>query len=71
MDETTKLLHKEGCAPKLQIPIETIKKEDEIVGGVRLPQRLPISRTDKTAELPGSKVVKKEKRKKVQHFLNL
>lgn len=44
LDDETKLLHKEGCAPKLQIPIEQIKREPapEIVGGVRLPQRLPI-----------------------------
>lgn len=44
LDEETKLLHREGCAPKIQIPVEQIKREveEEIVGGVRLPQRLPI-----------------------------
>lgn len=54
-DDETKRLHNEGCAPKLQIPPDQIKREtiddrvkreindkSEIVGGVRLPQRLPI-----------------------------
>lgn len=53
MDEETKLLQMEGCAPKLQIPVEKIKKESsesDIVGGVRLPQRLPIRKIEKEEE---------------------
>lgn len=58
LDDETKLLHKEGCAPKLQIPIEQIKRElaPVIVGGVRLPPRLPI------------KIEPESKRKKVLRF---
>lgn len=62
LDEETQQLHREGCAPKIQIPVEHIKREvtQEIVGGVRLPQRLPINvlKTEKEAE-------KKAKVKKV------
>lgn len=62
LDEETKLLHREGCAPRIQIPVEHIKREEvpEIVGGVRLPQRLPIKvlKTETDAE-------KKAKVKKV------
>lgn len=59
LDPETKRLHLEGCAPKTQIPVERIKKEKEpeIVGGVRLPQRLPIYKTEDA--------VKTEKTKKV------
>lgn len=63
IDPETKRLHLEGCAPKVQIPVEHIKKErpqapePEIVGGVRLPQRLPIYKTED---------VKKDKIKKVK-----
>lgn len=45
MDEVTRKLQTEGCAPQPQIPVEHIKREataDTVVGGVRLPQRLPI-----------------------------
>ena len=49
LDEETQLLHREGCAPKFQIPKELIKKEhtleSDIVGGLRLPARLPIRST--------------------------
>lgn len=44
-DDETRLLHTEGCAPKEQLPPSQIKREppkDDIVGGVRLPMRLPI-----------------------------
>ena len=46
LDDETRRLHEEGCAPKAQLPIDQIKREteDNIVGGVRLPPRLPISR---------------------------
>lgn len=59
IDPEIKRIHFEGCAPKVQIPVEKIKKEPEpeIVGGVRLPQRLPIYKTEDP--------VKKEKSKKV------
>ncbi len=66
IDPETKRLHLEGCAPKIQIPVENIKKEKllaapepEIVGGVRLPQRLPIYKTED--------VDTKDKIKKVGH----
>lgn len=69
LDPETKRLHLEGCAPKVQIPVEHIKREklkepeSEIVGGVRLPQRLPIyKRDDIKDELP----IKKETIKKVK-----
>lgn len=61
-DDDTKRLHAEGCAPKAQLPVEQIKKErtdgGEIVGGVRLPARLPIGK----AEIKSEKDVKKEKK---------
>lgn len=47
LDDETRQLHTEGCAPKLQLPSTQIKREErlidegEIVGGVRLPMRLP------------------------------
>lgn len=44
-DDETRQLHSEGCAPKLQLPASEIKREqpkEDIVGGVRLPMRLPI-----------------------------
>lgn len=62
LDDETKRLHMEGCAPKPQLPVEQIKKEsvdDEIVGGVRLPQRLPIENIKIKTE------IKKEKSHKV------
>lgn len=49
MDDETRQLQTEGCAPKLQLPPEQIKKEPlqgEIVGGIRLPARLPIGKTE-------------------------
>lgn len=62
LDEETKRLQTEGCAPKPQLPPEAIKKEpadDNIVGGVRLPQRLPIGKIKSEGE------IKKEKTHKV------
>lgn len=62
LDEETKRLQTEGCAPKPQLPPEAIKKEkadDNIVGGVRLPQRLPIGKIKSESE------IKKEKTHKV------
>lgn len=75
IDPETKKLHLEGCAPKAQIPVECIKKErlpePEIVGGVRLPQRLPIYKQDNSKV----DIIKKEKIKKVRkqqlQFLSL
>lgn len=46
-DDETRLLHEQGCAPKMQLPPEQIKREekrDEFVDGVRLPMRLPIDK---------------------------
>lgn len=54
IDEETKRLRMEGCAPKLQLPPEEIKKEpmdSDVVGGVRLPQRLPIGRIKQEQEI--------------------
>lgn len=55
MDEVTRKLQTDGCAPVPQLPVEHIKREapssDTVVGGVRLPQRLPIgSNTIPSAE---------------------
>lgn len=65
LDEETKLLHREGCAPKIQIPVEHIKREveQEIVGGVRLPQRLPIKELKTETEADKKAKVKKVKAK--------
>lgn len=46
MDEETRLLHTEGCAPKPQLSAEQIKQENlkqEMMDDVRLPPRLPIA----------------------------
>lgn len=65
MDEETKQLQKEGCAPKIQIPVEHIKVEqDTIVGGVRLPARLPIRSEETTKPKHSSS----PKSKKVKHL---
>lgn len=58
LDDETRTLHTEGCAPKLQLPTSQIKREEpkreepesEIVGGVRLPMRLPIRGTTREEE---------------------
>ncbi|XP_059621936.1 RNA-binding motif protein, X-linked 2 [Phlebotomus argentipes] len=48
MDEETRRLQLEGCAPKPQIPVELLKKErsssskSSRTGDFRLPERLPI-----------------------------
>lgn len=49
LDEETKRLQAEGCAPKLQIPADHIKKEQSdraVDSGDRLPQRLPIEKIE-------------------------
>lgn len=46
LDSETRLLHEEGCAPKPQLQSNQIKKEDEIVGGIRIPMRLPIGKVE-------------------------
>lgn len=46
MDDETRQLHTEGCAPKLQYSAEQIKREPssvDAIGDVRLPARLPIA----------------------------
>lgn len=46
MDDETRLLHTEGCAPKPQLNADQIKREEiktEVVDGIRLPPRLPIA----------------------------
>lgn len=66
LDEETKRLQTEGCAPKPQLPPEAIKKEiidDDIVGGVRIPQRLPIGK------IKSESTIKTEKSRKVIDFL--
>lgn len=62
LDEETKRLQTEGCAPKPQLPPEAIKREpddDNAVGGVRLPKRLPIGKIKSESD------IKKEKTHKV------
>lgn len=79
-DEETKKLYAEGCAPKpLQIvpkieqPIQDIRETlaDQIEGGIKLPQRLPIYtnvKSEKLSDTEGEqqpmKKHKKEKKKK-------
>lgn len=63
IDDVTRRLQMEGCAPKPQIPIDRIKTEvaqpkSDIVDGVRLPMRLPIGKSDIKTELE----IKKEKK---------
>lgn len=53
-DDETRQLHEEGCAPKVQLPPEQIKRESEcgeIVGGIRLPMRLPIETSKNSREI--------------------
>lgn len=65
MDEETRQLHSEGCAPKVQLPPERIKREEtksssgsggggsgDIVGGIRLPPRLPIDNIKQEKNIP-------------------
>lgn len=45
MDDETRQLQMEGCAPQMQLQPSQIKREEakeDIVGGIRLPARLPI-----------------------------
>lgn len=70
IDDVTRQLQMEGCAPKPQIPVDRIKKETvqpepDVVGGVRLPMRLPIGKMDIKKESE----IKKEK--KVREGLRL
>lgn len=69
-DDETKQLHAEGCAPKPQLPPEQIKKErtvdGEVVGGVRLPARLPITKVELKREKEIKKNKKSHKEKKVK-----
>lgn len=60
-DDITRQLHDEGCAPKTQIAPELIKREPpsgDIIGGVRLPQRLPIDnfKTEKSVKRVSSNI---------------
>lgn len=55
LDDETRQLHEEGCAPKLQLPPSQIKREEpteEIVGGVKLPMRLPIRDVKREKDFP-------------------
>lgn len=55
MDEETRQLHTEGCAPKLQLNPVQIKQEhskDGAVDGIRLPPRLPIEHSKSDAASP-------------------
>ncbi|XP_031633077.1 RNA-binding motif protein, X-linked 2 [Contarinia nasturtii] len=69
-DDETRQLHEEGCAPRMQLPTNQIKQEDqpktkpkeEIVDGVRLPMRLPIRDVKRETDIP--KKEKKEKKSK-------
>lgn len=69
MDDVTRQLQSEGCAPRAQLRPEDIKREHDkaiklesddakdavdgtIVGGVRLPQRLPIGNSRESQKRP-------------------
>lgn len=62
LDEETKRLQTEGCAPKPQLPPEAIKREpaadNNIIGGIRLPQRLPIGKVKTENEIKEEKTHK-------------
>ena len=72
IDEETRKLYVEGCAPKPQIPPELIKRETTKVNikpetdpeGFRLPERLPIREIKKEPNSPKKRKVKKEKKAK-------
>lgn len=67
MDEVTKLLQMEGCAPKAQIPVESIKREPEpkveFSDGFKLPMRLPIGKVENIKKENGDDNGKAKKRK--------
>lgn len=56
LDDETRQLHQEGCAPKLQLPSSQIKQEEPpkegIVDGIRLPMRLPIRNIKQEEDFP-------------------
>lgn len=66
IDDETRRLHMEGCAPKPQIPAELIKRETEAEAksaAFKMPARLPI-REIKEEQLPHKQRIKKEKKAK-------
>lgn len=55
LDDETRQLHEEGCAPKIQLSPSQIKREEqneEIIDGVRLPMRLPIRDIKREKHIP-------------------
>lgn len=71
LDDETRQLHLEGCAPKLQIPTDAIKRESlqavpkvELDAEFRLPERLPIRSTIKEEDRFKRKIKKEKKSKK-------
>lgn len=72
IDDETRQLYMEGCAPKPQIPPELIKREaakatikSEVdTDGFKLPERLPIRAIKQEPGSPKRRKVKKEKKSK-------
>lgn len=67
IDDETRMLHNEGCAPKIQLQPEQIKREkkqNETADGVRLPMRLPIREGEKKKKEKKNKDTKMKKEKK-------
>lgn len=72
IDDETRKLHAEGCAPKPQLPIELIKRETKRPGfisepdpsGFKVPERLPIREIKRERSTPPRKVKKEKKSKK-------
>lgn len=74
IDDETRRLYVEGCAPKPQIPAELIKREatrltiksDPDPDGFRVPERLPIREIKQESDSPkrSKRKVKKEKKSK-------
>ncbi|XP_055385166.1 RNA-binding motif protein, X-linked 2 [Condylostylus longicornis] len=68
IDEETRQLRLEGCAPKLQIPSDLIKEEKSSIpeseGGIKLPERLPIGNISEMIKMKKEKKSKKSKKVK-------
>ncbi|XP_055679706.1 RNA-binding motif protein, X-linked 2-like [Lutzomyia longipalpis] len=64
MDEETRLLHMEGCAPKPQIPVEMLKKEHDAPPQVPEKQEFSGKKVKKEKKAKKSKKTKKRKKRK-------
>lgn len=72
IDDETRKLHAEGCAPKPQLPVELIKRETKRPGfisepdvtGFKVPERLPIREIKREPSSSPPRKVKREKKSK-------